>query len=78
MSNAQTYLAKSFATLDKHAQAGQFDPDAALRLLRRNARDIAPRASYLESMRIARSLLSQWRARANVPALKQTDSEQTT
>ena len=60
-----TYLARSYATLDRHAASPQgIDERAALRLLRRNARDIAPRASYLESMAIARRLLADWRNRA--------------
>lgn len=66
MTNAAIYLARSYATLDKHAACGSFDTFAALRLLRRNARDIAPRAPYLEHCRIARQLLAQWRARASV------------
>lgn len=70
-----TYLAASFRTLDKHAQSGAFDPNAALRLLRRNARDIAPRATYLETQRIARSLLSQWRNRATCNTSINSDSE---
>lgn len=61
MNNAATYLARSYATLDKHAASGSFNTIAALRLLRRNARDIAPVAPYVEQARIARQLLTQWR-----------------
>lgn len=32
----------SFRTLDRHREAGQFDRDAAMRLLANNARDYAP------------------------------------
>lgn len=61
MNNAATYLVRSYATLDKHAASGSFSTSAALRLLRRNARDIAPGAPYMEQRRIARQLLTQWR-----------------
>lgn len=75
MTNAATYLARSYRTLDKHAASGSFSTSAALRLLRRNARDIAPDAPYVEQARIARQLLTQWRDSRITNASITTDSE---
>lgn len=75
MTDAATYLALSYATLDKHAASGAFSTIAALRLLRRNARDIAPYAPYVEQARIARQLLRDWQSRAIRSIPQTTDSE---
>lgn len=58
---AHRYTQASFRTLDKHAAIGPIDTVAALRLLRRNVRDVAPAASYDTQQQIARDLLDIWR-----------------
>jgi hypothetical protein len=56
------YTAKTFQTLTKHsASASGFDSHAALRLLRRNVRDVAPAAPFAVQHDIARQLLNHWR-----------------
>ena len=58
---ANRYTSRSFATLDKHATRGPIDTIAALRLLRRNVRDVAPQASHETQQHIAQQLLTHWR-----------------
>lgn len=58
------FVLASFRTLRRHKQSGAFDQYAALRLLRNNARDIAPPAAPLSDFdrdAIARYLLMHWR-----------------
>lgn len=50
----------SFATLDRHANAGRFNRDEALRLLRRNARDHTPYTPPAVRDAVARALLTAW------------------
>ena len=57
------YTRASFRTLDKHAKGGPFDTIAALRLLRRNVRDVAPQAPNNVQQAIARALLTYWHER---------------
>lgn len=61
LSNPDTL--RSFATLDRHRMAGRFDREAALRLLRRNARDACPYRPSHERDRLARLLYATWHAR---------------
>lgn len=71
---ANPFTARSFATLDKHSATGPIDPNRALRLLRRNVRDVAPCSSYATQQRIARELLQHWRTHGSVQHTV-TDSE---
>ena len=54
------HTARSFATLDKHAQAGRFDRSEAIRLLRRNARDATPHTPSTVRDALAERLLDAW------------------
>lgn len=55
----------SFRTLDKHATRGPIDRTRALRLLRRNVRDVAPGVSDATQQRVAIALLTHWRLARN-------------
>jgi hypothetical protein len=58
------FLLATFRTLSKHHANGAFDNYAALRLLRNNVRDIAPRDAQLtqrDRNDIAERLLRYWR-----------------
>jgi len=56
------YTAMTFATLSKHSTSPHgFDSRAALRLLRRNVRDVAPHVGFAVQHDIARQLLNHWR-----------------
>lgn len=62
----------TFATLDKHATSAQgIDGNAALRLLRRNVRDVAPLADSETQQAVARALLTHWRETRTLRALEQ-------
>lgn len=56
------HTAKTFATLDRHADAGRFNRDEALRLLRRNARDHTPYTPGTVRDAVAQRLLEIWQA----------------
>lgn len=58
------HTARSFATLDKHVQAGRFDRSEAIRLLRRNARDATPHTPSAVRDALAGALLDAWHNRA--------------
>ena len=60
------YTRASFRTLDKHATRGTINTCAALRLLRRNVRDVAPQSSSGVQQAIARALLTYWHERRKV------------
>lgn len=63
------YLLATFRTLRKHADSGAFDANAALRLLKNNVRDIAPRnvrLSERDKCEIAERLLRFWRLTWNL------------
>lgn len=60
--SAHRFTRASFRTLRKHAASGAFDTDAAMRLLRRNVRDVAPGATVDTQQRVASVLLAQFRA----------------
>lgn len=56
------YTQASFQTLTRHAASPRgLDTCAALRLLRRNVRDVSPHASRALQWSIARQLLTVWR-----------------
>lgn len=60
-------LLQSYATLDRHKQAGAFERNAALRLLENNARDAARHSgthwSTYERRTAAACMLDSWLAR---------------
>lgn len=57
------YTAKTLVTLTKHAQSPQgIDTVAALRLLRRNVRGVAPRATHHQQTRVATEILRMFRS----------------
>ena len=63
---AHRHTRASFRTLDKHAARPQgIDRTSALRLLRRNVRDVAPGASDATQQRVAIALLTHWRLARN-------------
>lgn len=51
---------RTFATLDRHRNAGRFDRLAALRLLARNVRDTGIAASTMQRRAATRLLLAVW------------------
>ena len=59
------YTQASYRTLSHHASSGRFNETAALRLLRRNVRDVHPDATHELQQRTATVLLTAWRKRAN-------------
>ncbi len=59
------YTQASYRTLTRHASGGRFDETAALRLLRRNVRDVSPNAAHELQQQTATVLLTAWRKRAN-------------
>jgi hypothetical protein len=58
---ASPFTQASFRTMSKHAARGAIDSHAALRLLRRNVRDVAPRVAFAIQHDTARQMLEHWR-----------------
>ena len=59
---ASPYTRASFQTLTKHSKSLRgLDTTAALRLLRRNVRDVAPGANHAVQHSVARELLQVWK-----------------
>lgn len=54
------HVAQSFATLDRHAASGTFDPERARKLLRNNARDHTRFTPSATRDALADALLDAW------------------
>ncbi len=63
---ADPYTLASFKTLTRHAASPQgLHEPSALRLLRRNVRDVQPSAPHILQQHVAQQLLQHWRNSAN-------------